>query len=203
MNRIGSSKLMSCWHFHRCLPAATNSLPVFDDSDNLSSKIISFGEGLTEFDINTIMRYNPGLNMKDAITKIVFPKLRKELMTHIKYLIEKGKLKKSDYFRLDNTKYYQSGDEKGLVVWRTSVIDTNPKNNIPSLHELKQSDFKILLGKYTNIFDIPTKKIVPTRPSPNNSWVIENENSSKVIFFVEVKFIPFADYDTRLIAGTI
>jgi hypothetical protein len=182
---------------------ATNSLPVFDDSDNLSSKIISFGEGLTELDINTIMRSNPGLNMKDAITKIVFPKLRKELMTHIKYLIEKGKLKKSDYFRLDNTKYYQSGDEKGLVVWRTSVIDTNPKNNIPSLHELKQSDFKILLGKYTNIFDIPTKKIVPTRPSPNNSWVIENESSSKVIFFVEVKFIPFADYDPRLIAGTI
>jgi hypothetical protein len=175
---------------------ATSSLPVFDDSDNLSSKIISFGEGLTELDINNIMRSNPGMGIRDAITKIVFPKLRKELMTHIKYLIEKGKLKKSDYFGLDNKVVegkllYTSGEEKGLVVWRTSVIDTNPKNNIPSLHELKQSDFKILLGKYTNIFDIPTKKIVPTRPSPNNSWVIENESSSKVIFFVEVKFIPY------------
>jgi hypothetical protein len=177
---------------------STSSLPVFDDSDNLSSKIISFGEGLTELNLNNIMRSNPGLNIKDAITKIVFPKLRKELMTHIKYLIGKGKLKNSDYFRLDNKVMdgkllYKSGDEKGLVVWRTSVIDTNPKNNIPSLHELKQSDFKILLGKYTNIFDIPTKKIVPTRTSPNNSWVIENESSSKVIFFVEVKFIPFKD----------
>ena len=117
--------------------------------------------------------------------------------------MSKGQLKKSDYIRLDNTRYYQSGDEKGLIVWRTSAIDINPSTNVPNLHELKQADFKILLGKYTNIFDIQTKKIIPDKPSPNNSWVIENESSSKVIFFVEVKFIPFADYDTRLIAGTI
>ena len=182
---------------------ATSSLPVFDDSDNLSSKIISFAEGLTNINIDNLIKSNPGKGLKDVIEKIVFPKLRKELINHINYLMSKGQLKKSDYIRLDNTKYYQSGDEKGLIVWRTSAIDINPSTNVPNLHELKQADFKILLGKYTNIFDIQTKKIIPDKPSPNNSWVIENESSSKVIFFVEVKFIPFADYDTRLIAGTI
>ena len=156
----------------------------FDDS-NLSSKIISFGEGLTKIDLDTIMKSNPGLTIKDAVTKIVFPKLRKELMNHIKYLISKGKLKKSDYLRDDK--------EKGLVVWRTSVIDKDAKSNIQGLHELKPNDFIILLTKYTNIFDMVTKKINPDRPSPNNSWVIENERASYVIFFVEVKFIPFKD----------
>ena len=105
--------------------------------------------------------------------------------------MSKGQLKKSDYIRLDNTRYYQSGDEKGLIVWRTSAIDINPSTNVPNLHELKQADFKILLTKYTNIFNIQTKKLEPNRTSPNNSWVIENESSSKVIFFVEAKFIPF------------
>ena len=80
-----------------------------------------------------------------------------------------------------------------MVVWRTSVIDKDPKNNVQGLHELKVSDFTTLPTKYTNIFDMVTKKINPDRPSPNNAWVIENERSSYVIFFVEVKFIPFKD----------
>ena len=45
----------------------------FDDS-NLSSKIISFGEGLTKINLDNIMKSNPGLSIKDAITNIVFPK---------------------------------------------------------------------------------------------------------------------------------
>jgi hypothetical protein len=155
----------------------------FDDA-NLNSKIISFGEGLTKINLDNIMKSNPGLSIKDAVTKIVFPKLRKELINHIRYLISKGKLKKSDYFKDDDK-------ENGLVVWRTSVIDKDTKTDIQGLHELKPSDFTILLTKYTNIFDITTKKINPDRPSPNNSWVIENERASAVIFFVEVKFIPF------------
>ena len=168
----------------------SSSSPVFDESVDLTSKIISFGEGLTKVNIDNIVYSNPGRvkNIKEVVDKIVFPKLRKELITHILYLISKGKLKKSDYFNLKQDGSIKS--EKGLIVWRTSVINKDYPNPY-SLHELKESDFKILLAKYTNIFDIPTKKIIPTRPSPNNSWVIENESSSKVIFFVEVKFIPF------------
>lgn len=161
----------------------------FDESPILASKVISFGEGLTKINIDNIIKSNSGMGLKEAITKIVFPKLRSELMNHIKYLVSIGKLKKSDYFYLDDNGNIKS--EKGLVVWRTSVIDTDPKNNIPELRELKPVDFKILLSKYTNIFDISTKKIDPTRTSPNNSWVIENERASYVIFFVEVKFVPF------------
>ena len=171
--------------------SATSSLPVFDDSDNnLSSKIISFAEGLTKGNIDNIVYSNPGRvkNIKEVVDKIVFPKLRKELIAHILYLISKGKLKKSDYFNLKQDGSIKS--EKGLIVLRTSVIDKDYPNPY-SLHELKESDFKILLAKYTNIFNIQTKKLEPNRTSPNNSWVIENESSSKVIFFVEAKFIPF------------
>lgn len=162
---------------------------LFDQSPILASKVISFGEGLTKLNLDAIMKSNPGLTIKDAVTKIVFPKLRGELMNHIRYLVKNGKLKKSDYFYLDDKGEIKS--EKGLVVWRTSVIDKDTKTDTQGLHELKGADFKILLSKYTNIFDMVTKKIVPTKTSPNNSWVIENESASSVIFFVEVKFIPF------------
>jgi len=162
---------------------------LFDQSPILASKVISFGEGLTKLNLDAIMKSNPGLTIKDAVTKIVFPKLRGELMNHIRYLVKNGKLKKSDYFYLDDKGEIKS--EKGLVVWRTSVIDKDTKTDTQGLHELKAADFKILLSKYTNIFDMVTKKIVPTKTSPNNSWVIENESASSVIFFVEVKFIPF------------
>lgn len=163
------------------------------------NKIISFGEGIGVKNIEELFKSIAGEQksvigddpIRYLILKKVYPKLRRELQNHINYLIKKGKLKKDDYFYSSDGK---SSIEKGLYIWRVS-FPKNPDPKAPPSKNLtiatnlvSESGFKDLTKSYTNI-KLPNGQLEPSRPSKNNSWVIEDYYPAR--WFVEIKFVPF------------
>ncbi len=169
-----------------------------DNSNSMDvDKIISFGEGIGQKNLEAIYKSMGGLSkevigdnvMRYVVLKKVYPKLKRELQNHINYLIKKGKIKKEDYF------YSTDGDssvEKGLYIWRVSFKNLpnapKPNNTFISQNIVSESGFISLLKTYTNL-RLPNGQLSPDKPSKNNSWVLEDQDPPKI--FVEIKFVPF------------
>lgn len=138
-----------------------------------TSKIISFGEGLSKDDLDAISDKLQTKDIKIMTKNQIIPKLRKELIKHIIYLSKNEKVDVDDYFKIEDGKVKS---ENGLIIFRMTRRSED------------EEAYKSITKDYTNLLG-PDGKIHPDKPSNKKSWVIEDKE--KGIIFAELKFMPF------------